>query len=271
MYTDAHRLVVQTFLARGVMNTKDVADVIQKACERCGVTNSGQNVDNFIHQINTKLRINTMEIKKKREEETGEEVYALVQTAETEVGKLATDYHPKELELFKEIVGKIVTSEEGEASSTECLNLADSLDRRISKDDAQTAIKKFVEERWLYMDEEGQISLAARGILELEMFMKESYSDFISICYLCQDLVVKGQLCDACGKVKLHYFCAQRLFQTRPNPKCPSCEKAWRHQIPRLNGDVNDNRQNEGRDTRDTQVDPTQPSTSGRRKRVAPR
>lgn len=49
-------------------------------------------------------------------------------------------------------VGKIVTSEEGEASSTECLNLADSLDRRISKDDAQTAIKKFVEERWLYMD-----------------------------------------------------------------------------------------------------------------------
>ncbi|PIK44912.1 putative non-structural maintenance of chromosomes element 1-like [Apostichopus japonicus] len=296
MYTDAHRLVVQTFLARGVMNTKDVADVIQKACERCGVTNSGQNVDNFIHQINTKLRINTMEIKKKRGGDWRRSVCfatcrigklrskflmlnnlqytfetvgsgmksstvsvlltfteqlcvrsvvlvqcshtCTVQTAETEVGKLATDYHPKELELFKEIVGKIVTSEEGEASSTECLNLADSLDRRISKDDAQTAIKKFVEERWLYMDEEGQISLAARGILELEMFMKESYSDFISICYLCQDLVVKGQLCDACGKVKLHYFCCSATVPNQPNPKCPSCEKAWRHQIPRLNGGI---------------------------------
>lgn len=32
-----------------------------------------------------------------------------VQTAETEVGKLATDYHPKELELFKEIVSLILS------------------------------------------------------------------------------------------------------------------------------------------------------------------
>ncbi|KAJ8033966.1 Non-structural maintenance of chromosomes element 1-like [Holothuria leucospilota] len=260
MYTDAHRLVVQAFLARGVMDEKDVKSLVHTACERCGVPNVGERVDNFIHQINSQLHKMAMEIKKKREEEDGAQVYALVQTAEHQIGKIINNYSPKELELFKEIVSKVITSENGEVSSTDCLNLADALERRITKDEAQNAVKKFVEERWLRIDEEGQISLAARGIMELQMFLQEKYSDFIVTCYLCQDIVVKGQLCDGCGKVKLHNFCAQRLFQTRPNPKCPACEVNWSHDIPHLNGGPVE-------ETSLVTMDPSQPSTSGRRKR----
>ena len=59
---------------------------------------------NFLEAINTNINSLGMEIRSKKDEETGKLMFALVRTTESELGRLSSDYQKNDLELFKKIV-----------------------------------------------------------------------------------------------------------------------------------------------------------------------
>ena len=71
------------------------APVEKTASERC------------LKDINTNITPMSMEIRTGKDEITGNTVYALVRTTESELGRLSTDYTEKEREFFKKMVRRM--------------------------------------------------------------------------------------------------------------------------------------------------------------------
>ncbi|XP_041484345.1 non-structural maintenance of chromosomes element 1 homolog [Lytechinus variegatus] len=215
---DEHKLMIQILMSRGLVGERELKDIYKTIQQRCEVRDS-PTLNEFKNLINKKLREVSMEIRQKPDEDTGEQKYALVQTMESDLGKLTTDYLPQQLELFKKTVGLIMDSPEGMASSTDILNLKL---ERLTKQDAQETLNKFVKEQWLNQDE-GYVWMTGRSIMELEMYLRKTYQP--DKCSHCKDMVIKGQVCTQC-EIKLHGYCLDRLFTDRRRV-CPNCSQHW--------------------------------------------
>ncbi|XP_071807602.1 non-structural maintenance of chromosomes element 1 homolog [Asterias amurensis] len=228
--SDAHRLALQSFLSRGVMSSAEVNELHKFACKTFDVNYEATKecLRNFLEAINTNISSLGMEIRSKKDEETGKLMFALVRTTESELGRLSSDYQKNDLELFKKILDLIVESDTGMASSTDVLNLTSHIKEKISKQEAQSILRRLIKEKWL-TESQGEISLAPRAIMELEDYLTDVYEEDIRHCHLCKEIVLKGQIC-SCG-LKLHKFCAARLFRGGGDFKCPKCQESWDYDI----------------------------------------
>ncbi|CAL1275841.1 unnamed protein product [Larinioides sclopetarius] len=65
---------------------------------------------------------------------------------------------------------------------------------------------------------DGYYFFSTRAIAELHYFFKENYSENISTCYLCKNIVFQGPVCQNCD-IKLHNYCMKRSGIKM----CPSC------------------------------------------------
>uniref|UniRef100_A0A2D4GVJ1 Non-structural maintenance of chromosomes element 1 homolog n=3 Tax=Micrurus TaxID=8634 RepID=A0A2D4GVJ1_MICCO len=172
-----------------------------------------------------------MEIRKGSAEDSGETYLALVNLAETDITKMASDFSKNELEVFKKTLDLILMSGNGFASSIEILNLADQL-KPMKKVEVERVVQQLVQRKWL-CEKEGEYSLHIRSILELEQYIFRHYPESARKCHICHSLSVQNQVCEACGIV-LHCSCLSKCFQAQPEPRCPHCKQFWPHQIPDL-------------------------------------
>ena len=46
----------------------------------------------------------------------------------------------------------------------------------------------------------------------MKRHLRSTFSDVITDCYMCRDIVIKGELCD---EKKMHHHCARRYVQTQ--------------------------------------------------------
>ncbi|XP_022092099.1 non-structural maintenance of chromosomes element 1 homolog [Acanthaster planci] len=228
---DAHRLALQSFLSRGVMSITEVKELHKTACETFNVhfENTMECLQSFLEKINENISSVGMEIRSKKDEEKGKLMFALVRTTESELGRLSSDYQKNDLELFKKILDLIVESESGSASSTDVLNLTSHLKEKMSKQEAQKILSRLIKEKWL-TESQGEISLSPRSMMELEHYLADVYEEDVRYCHLCKEIALKGELC-SCG-LKLHSFCAARLFRGKSDFRCPGCEEVWDYDIP---------------------------------------
>ncbi|XP_002736758.1 non-structural maintenance of chromosomes element 1 homolog [Saccoglossus kowalevskii] len=229
---NSHRFIIQSFLSRGTLTHDEMKDLHKFACEKYEVTYAAKDLTQYVQTINRNIGQFSMEIRRGIEEDIGSQMYALVRTSESEMGKLSCLYQQNEIDLFKKTIALIVQSESGMASSTDILNLADHLDKNVkkmSKVEAQNLLKRLIKDKWL-TENQGEVTLSARSILELEPILRETYPDDLTFCNLCKSIVIKGQCCTHCD-LKLHLHCASRLFYGRDAPMCPGCKGRWEHEI----------------------------------------
>ncbi|XP_053132473.1 non-structural maintenance of chromosomes element 1 homolog isoform X2 [Hemicordylus capensis] len=188
-------------------------------------------LDDFIQVVNAQLRPLSMEVRKGLAEEDGRTYHALVNLAETEVTKMASDYSENELELFKKTMDLIMLSESGLASSTEILNSADQLKpKKMKKREAEQVLQNLVQDQWL-SEKEGEYALHPRCILELEQYILRHYPGTARKCHICHSLSVQSQVCETCG-IGMHLPCSAKYFQAQTAPRCPQCKQFWPHRIP---------------------------------------
>ncbi|XP_053132472.1 non-structural maintenance of chromosomes element 1 homolog isoform X1 [Hemicordylus capensis] len=181
--------------------------------------------------VNAQLRPLSMEVRKGLAEEDGRTYHALVNLAETEVTKMASDYSENELELFKKTMDLIMLSESGLASSTEILNSADQLKpKKMKKREAEQVLQNLVQDQWL-SEKEGEYALHPRCILELEQYILRHYPGTARKCHICHSLSVQSQVCETCG-IGMHLPCSAKYFQAQTAPRCPQCKQFWPHRIP---------------------------------------
>lgn len=232
---DSHRRFLQTMMMNGIISASQAKALHRHCCETHGAHYAQDRLDEFIDIINTHLQPMFINIRKGMSEEDGMQYFALVNMAQTDITRMASDYADNELELFRKTMDLIVDSESGSASSTDILNCADSLQtKKLKKKETEHVLTKFVEDKWL-IEKHGEYTLSVRCIIEMEQYMRAVYQDLIKVCNVCHSIALQGQICENPGcAIKMHLPCVARYFKARTDPRCPTCNDFWPHEIPEI-------------------------------------
>ncbi|KAJ1983591.1 hypothetical protein H4R34_001178 [Dimargaris verticillata] len=227
-YGDSHRLFLQNMLLVRCTSQAEVERLHAQANNQFPDAVS-EPLDTFIGSINGQLDCINLELRSTLDETAGDRVWALVNTKGDEIAKLATNYSPAELNAFKHVIELIVNAEDGNFSiaSSVCLNETHRQLTSNTKMQTQDFLKQLVRDQWLTVTDNGYYVMAPRTVLELQTYLQDEYGELIRPCYLCKDIVTKGQRCDNDGcETVMHLFCANRYIPVHNND-CPQCGQSW--------------------------------------------
>ncbi|XP_071426891.1 non-structural maintenance of chromosomes element 1 homolog isoform X2 [Pithys albifrons albifrons] len=203
--TDAHRRFLQVLMSKGITEASEARKLHHHCCETDKVYYAKDKLDDFISTINRHLQPLFMQIRKGMSEEDGRPYYA--------------------------VMDLIILSENGFASSTDILNLADKLrTKKMKKKEAEQVLKVFVEDKWL-SEKNGEYTLHTRCIIEMEQYILSNYQDVARKCNICHSLAVQSQVCESCG-IAMHLPCVRKYFKAQTEPRCPQCNELWSCDIP---------------------------------------
>ncbi|KAK2167679.1 hypothetical protein LSH36_25g03061 [Paralvinella palmiformis] len=227
---DSHRMFLQGFMSHGILIARDVRKLYKTSCARFNEPHPDEGLAEFVKVINAAIKPIHLEIRKAISEDTGSHCYGLVNTRESEITKLASDYTVNELEFFKKMIEAIVESDTGTISTIDSLNLVHQVDK-MAKKEAEFLLKKLERENWLNKNAEGVYSLSPRSLLELEQYLFDQYPESTVQCNMCKRICVQGQDCTECP-VKLHKHCANTYFNKMEIKRCPgqNCNQCWIHE-----------------------------------------
>jgi len=224
----AHKEFLQAIMSYGIMPGKTVKAVINDIMRRHGIQSDfASYMTSVVAAINSTLEPYDMQIKKCLCEVNATNFYALVNQTEHPINKLSPYYTPAQLELFKKVVEEVVTSETGTVSSLQVLNFEFGDAVKFSRKEREETLTKMTEDNWL-LDHDGEISLSARSIIELEIYIKEVHKEDAVVCPACNVLIIRGQRCAKANcTVRVHKHCAKKIFKTGTQRKCPNCKTPW--------------------------------------------
>lgn len=236
-YHNGHRLLLQVMISKKIVTENEARDFYTKVCSTCNEDANPDKFTEFIATINNQLESLFMELRRGRSEDTGDVYYSLVNKAEDEHSKLATEYQPHEIEFIKSMLNMIIESENGSVSSVDLINIGMDLTKKISAQAAQELLNKLIDGGWI-KENGGKAFLGSRTIIELGSYLKNKYKDHVGECMLCLDFVIMGDLCDGCG-TKIHKYCAAMNFQSLPQNKrkCPKCKSEWNKALIKLDSE----------------------------------
>ncbi|KAG1768322.1 hypothetical protein EDD22DRAFT_977870 [Suillus occidentalis] len=184
--------------------------------------------DSFVIKINDSLNCLDLEFRHLTDEQTGREMYAMVNRKDDEIAHMATDYTPIEIAYFKAVVEQIMLAphEAYSVSSLLALREVNSLKTNMTKAQAEIVLGSFVAKGWLLKSRRGRYSLSTRTLLELLPYLKSSYPEECLECIICYEIITRGVACSTPNcKARLHYHCC-RKYRSR-NAKCPACSQDW--------------------------------------------
>lgn len=184
--------------------------------------------DTFVININDSLNCLDLEFRHLTDEQTGREMYAMVNRKDDEIAQMATDYTPVEIAYFKAVVEQIMLAphEAYSVSSLLALREVNSLKTNMTKAQAEIVLGSFVAKGWLLKSRRGRYSLSTRTLLELLPYLKSSYPEECLECVICYEIITRGVACSTPNcKARLHYHCC-RKYRSR-NAKCPACSQDW--------------------------------------------
>jgi hypothetical protein len=211
-------------ISRGSIRGGEVRELCKECCNKYGVEASLDKPEflvKFISTINNEIKSLYLELRKAICEVTTQHYLILVSCQNGPIPRLASDFSQTELEYFKKLVEGIIESDVGKISSIRALNMADEVQGRFSKKDAEKMIERMIVDKWL-LKKEGEISMTIRCVTELDPYLREAFSDIIKMCDNCKQISLQGICCQHCD-LRMHKHCAKKRFQGINAPKCPAC------------------------------------------------
>jgi len=185
-----------------------------------------------------------------------------VNTTSDPFTQLATTHSPSQIAYFRALVAAICDSandvhEEVYAiKTTDAINLSSEEGVGLTKTAGTAAIDSFIREKWLEKSTRGFISLSERALMELQVYLFETFNEVddedgegarrienLHVCHACQEIVTKvclsstlvnfqGQRCGTLRcPVRFHKHCAATFFSPR-NSVCPTCKTPWKEHLP---------------------------------------
>ncbi|XP_029167613.1 non-structural maintenance of chromosomes element 1 homolog [Nylanderia fulva] len=214
VYGKEHKKVLQSIMHEGAMDENRGKELISKLF---GHTNTVQ----VLGEINAKLVPLHMIIKHINCEVTGQLYWVWTSTMQDKVASFHPEFSQAELALLRNIFSEIVTSNNGHASSTWCLNLCSSLNQKLTKANAQEFLHEMVNRKWLFC-KDGKYYMGVRSIVELLQYFKDTYQENLQTCILCKQILFYAKKCDQCHTMT-HVYCLKNYAMTRGNSECPNC------------------------------------------------
>ncbi|KAI6117685.1 Nse1 non-SMC component of SMC5-6 complex-domain-containing protein [Pisolithus croceorrhizus] len=236
--SDVQRLFLQAVFSRGILSYshalvlwKKCVDAVQAANPVLDVRASDrrEDWDAFVNKINDALNPLDLEFRHALDEETGKEMYAVVNTRGDEIAQMATDYSPLEITYFRAVVEQIMLApnECYSLSSLAALREVNALKTSMTKSQAESVLGSLVARGWLLKSKRGRYSLSTRALLELSPYLKSNYPDECLECTICMEIVTRGVACNtpAC-QTRMHQYCFRKL-PARQARSCPTCQCDW--------------------------------------------
>ncbi|KAJ9144791.1 RING-like domain-containing protein [Coniochaeta hoffmannii] len=116
-------------------------------------------------------------------------------------------------------------------------------DKALKHSEILTLLANLVAEGWLERSRAGYYSLTPRSLMELKSWLIETYNEPregeegevwqpIKFCEACKEIVTVGQRCsDPECLTRIHEICVRGYWQSRPDKKCPRCQKEWTEKL----------------------------------------
>lgn len=228
-YGNPHKYFLQAMMQKGSANNTECNSLMEQ-CFRVSEqeANIGRwTLTSFIASVNKHIQPFHLEVRKGNDEETGQDVYALISVTDHDINHLVIGgtFTKIEIEIFHQAVDLIVSSNTGMVSSTDILNITEELPQKnILKSEIEVLIAKLVKQKWLG-EKDGMVYLTPRSVLELEPYIKNELKNEVAYCNICKRMVLRGVSCQGCRR-RIHMYCASTYFRGRSMEecKCPVCQ-----------------------------------------------
>ncbi|CAH3015839.1 unnamed protein product [Porites evermanni] len=222
---ESQRLFLRSLMSKQFLSEKETRNIYRKACNAFGDDGAPENFVNFVEAVNKNLRSLDMEIRQGISEDSGAVHYGLVNTAEDEHSKMATDFSPNEITFFKKVMDAIVTSTDGTVSSLDAMNIGADLDKRINITRAEELLRRLVKDQWMsevsISDSNSHLVLLLLQCCLMLFLIPLCHRIPAKHCYVCRPLIIVN-LCNRTGE------------ERRRQILCNKCANSWMHQIPQL-------------------------------------
>lgn len=276
-YDNTHRAFLQALLARQSFTfaeAKPLLAAIHTARDRDRPTQaediSREDFEHHVHALNGAISPFDLQVCGALHQRTGEEVFALVNTASDALTQMATSHSADEIAFVNRVLDAMFDAHNTRdaevlaVTGTQALKLvrparAEGAARRdsgtqgaapMTMTQAEKVLDSMVREGWFELSQSGFYSLSPRALMELRGWLVDTYNDQpdeeedeeeddngcirIKICAACKGIVTVGQRCpdrDCLGR--LHHHCVGRMFRAQGNAEiCPVCKACWRNPLP---------------------------------------
>lgn len=238
LYEDEHRFFVQGIMYKGVLNSREVNLLHEKALRKCGIEVPEKRKDQQdlllanIKTINEELDTVGLTIRKGVDEDTGESYFMLINTQNRMVGqnkdlacKVQTQWSAAELDFLRLLATEILQSEEKSISSRLALNLMDQVGggKKLSMSEAEKTINRLIQAKWL-KTVDGDIALDVRFLGEMEPWMMDVMGG-VAKCQICRKVVVRGIYCTCEDSIAWHKYCLAKQSKAGVTTKCKKCKE----------------------------------------------
>ncbi|KAF6017193.1 NSMCE1 [Bugula neritina] len=236
----SQKMFLQSILHYGFMDSSTVKASYQSCRERYDEPTNLEDLRNFLRDINAQIRFMDIEVRKGFDEDSGLACYVAINTVDNPFLQGTGKYTLKQMEYFKMLMKLIVLSDEGSITMVDALNAVDSLDFKLSKHEAAQLIEKdwVTSDKWLkgvtpfqldrtqdeeYVADNTMITLGTRSIVELERYIRDTFSEYVKDCNICTRICIRGLVCRQCEH-KVHAGCVKSYLskQKQQIPLCPN-------------------------------------------------
>ena len=242
-YSDEHRIFLQGMMCRGVLDTKEVNDLLQRTLKSCNTEIPEKKseclalIQDMVVTINGEISKLGLIIRKGQDEDTGKPCFMLINNSNRIVGgskdlgtRVQSQWAAQELEYLRLVATEILQTENKVISNREALQLTDQVGKnggkRMTMEAAEMTINKLMAARWLKTVEgNSKLALDVRFIGEMESWMVEIMgADRMIYCKACRKLVVRGVYCNNCDAVAWHHYCVEKQVTKGVDVKCLDCD-----------------------------------------------
>ncbi|KAF3927526.1 hypothetical protein AA313_de0202460 [Arthrobotrys entomopaga] len=255
-YGNVHRAFLQAVLIRPFIDIEEGRELLAaiKSVETgTDVPASAipvKDVSEVIHAIQNTISRFDLDLRDMLDQEDGKRYYALINSANDEIIRFATTHTPDEISFFKRLLdemfdtsntiyaeimavtsmraislnknppsereNRVITTED--TNGGEATQIVAGAGVGLTKQEAEDCLTRFVDEGWLECDVAGFHYLSTRALLELEIYLKETYNVEE------EEENEDGTVTKGIKKMRIkhcHFFAKAAL-------QCPKCRKEWR-------------------------------------------
>ncbi|KAJ4724562.1 non-structural maintenance of chromosomes element 1-like, partial [Melia azedarach] len=247
-----HHTLIQALITRGPLKEKDFHAVFS------GVTGKSPGAhqalfNEYLLRINRELSSCQFELRGCRDQYDGQICYGVVNNVADAQSKLGTKYSAPQIAFYKGIIEAIAqdVTAQGSISNTDALNIqlenqvlatmeSQSRDgplhipaafRNFTMSQKEKTLNELVQDKWLCRMSDGKMGLGVRSCLDLRGWFRNLD---VPYCEVCNEAVVKGELCrkEGCA-VRIHHYCLKKFSQRKGETLCPGCGLQWQIQVPK--------------------------------------
>ncbi|EPS38091.1 hypothetical protein H072_8184 [Dactylellina haptotyla CBS 200.50] len=283
-YTNVHRTFLQALLIRPFIDIEEGQELLAAIASAESGTDVPANsitvkqVSDILHTIQNAISPFDLDLRDMLDQEDGKRYYSLINSADDEIIRFATTHTPDEISYFKRLLDEMfdtnntryaeimavtsvraislnknppaerenrVIATQG-ANGEEATQVFAGAGIGLTKLEAEDCLTRFVDEGWLERNSAGFHFLSTRALLELELYLNETYNveeeeehedgtvtrgarkQRIKTCHVCKYIHTIGQRCsDVNCNLRIHNHCADEYF-SKAALKCPTCAADWK-------------------------------------------